>query len=194
MQKAKDHLSRDPIMFSLIEKFGDIEMNYESNPFDDLVFSIISQQLSDKAASTIAKRFVTLTGGTPFNPFTIIGLKDEQIREVGISFSKIKYIKEVATAVGEGRLDFISMHTMSDEEVIYQLTKIKGIGKWTAEMFLMFTLKRDDVFSLGDAGLRRAVSNLYYVSANDLPAIEKLSLRWKPYRSFASRYLWKSLG
>lgn len=190
----KQSLASDPVMLTLIEKYGDIDTDYQSSPFDDLVYSIISQQLSDKAATTIAERFAKLAEETPLNPFKVQGIPDEQMREAGISYSKISYIKEVARAVSEGRLDFIRMNTMDDEEVIFELTKIKGIGRWTAEMFLIFTLKRDDIFSLGDAGLRRAVSNLYYVSSNDIEAIEKISLRWKPYRSYASRYLWKSLG
>lgn len=190
----KEHLSKDPIMLALIEKYGDLDLTYESSPFDDLVYSIISQQLSDKAASTIAARFAKLVGETPFNPFKIQGIPESEMREVGISHSKIAYIKEVAQAVSEGRLDFGLMEKMDDEQVIFELTKVKGVGKWTAEMFLIFTLKREDVFSLGDAGLRRAVSNMYYTSPNDLEAIEKISLRWKPFRSFASRYLWKSLG
>ena len=190
----KQHLSADPVMLALIEKHGDITMDYESNPFDDLVYSIISQQLSDKAATTIAERFVKLAGETPLNPFKVQGIPDVQMREAGISYSKISYIKEIARAVSEGRLDFQSMNKMDDDEVIFELTKIKGIGRWTAEMFLIFTLKREDIFSVGDAGLRRAVSNLYYVNPNDIEAIEKLSLRWKPYRSYASKYLWKSLG
>lgn len=190
----KQHLATDPVMYSLIEKYGDLDLNYTSSPFDDLVYSIISQQLSDKAASTIAARFVKLAKETPFNPFKVQGIPDVEMREAGISYAKIKYIKEIAQAVSEGRLDFLAMEKMEDEQVIFELTKIKGIGKWTAEMFLIFTLKREDVFSLGDAGLRRAVANLYYASPNDLEAIEKISLRWKPYRSYASRYLWKSLG
>jgi DNA-3-methyladenine glycosylase II len=190
----KQHLATDPVMASLIEKHGELDLNYESSPFDDLVYSIISQQLSDKAASTIAARFVKLAGETPFNPFKVQGIPDVEMREAGISFAKIKYIKEIAQAVSEGRLNFQAMEKMEDEQVIFELTKIKGIGKWTAEMFLIFTLKREDVFSLGDAGLRRAVSNLYYANPNDLEAIEKISLKWKPYRSYASRYLWKSLG
>ena len=190
----KNYLAQDPVMKNLIEKHGDIDTSYDTSPFDDLVYSIISQQLSDKAAATIAKRFALLVGGAPFNPFAVMEIPDARVREAGISFSKISYIKEVARTISEGKLDFQQLGNMDNDQVIFELTKIKGVGKWTAEMFLIFTLKREDVFSLGDGGLRRAVSNLYYVSVNDLSEIEKISLRWRPYRSYASRYLWKSLG
>lgn len=190
----RNYLSKDPVMNALVQKHGELDMDYKTNPYDDLVYSIISQQLSDKAASSIAKRFSTLAGGAPFNPFSVIGIADKKMREAGLSYPKISYIKELSSVVSEGRIDFQELAKKQDEEVIFELTKIKGIGRWTAEMFLIFTLKREDVFSLGDGGLRRAVANLYYVSPNDIEAIEKISLRWKPFRSYASRYLWKSLA
>lgn len=192
-KKVAEHFSIDPTMLNLIEKYGELDWNYNSVPFDDLVSSIISQQLSTKAADTIYKRFLGLVGGEPLDFETILKTDDETLRGAGISYSKIKYIKAISYATKIGELDFEAMNNMSDEEVIFELTKIKGIGRWTAEMFLIFTLKRPDVFSIGDAGLRRAMVNLYRVDEKDLQKMEIITSKWSPYRSYASRYLWKSL-
>lgn len=188
-------LQQDPILAAIIEKHGVLEETEEvRDVFTHLVQQIIGQQLSGKAADTIEGRFRSmLKEKDPFSPSEILTLDDEAIRKAGLSYSKIKYIKGLAQAVKSGELDLTIIDKLSDEEVVIHLTKIKGIGKWTAEMTLMFTLRRPDVFSLGDNGLVSAISKLYGVDKKDLKAIEQISLRWKPYRTYASRYLWKSL-
>lgn len=180
-------------MKTLISSYGELLFDWESNLYENLIDSIISQQLSVKAAATISKRFKALFGETFPRPKQILEMPDEKIRECGISYSKIKYIKGICEAIEKGELDLEKLPNLSDEEVIAELTKLKGIGRWTAEMTLMFTLKRLDVFSMGDLGLRNAVAKLYNVDRDDLKKIEEISGNWKPYRTLASRYLWKSL-
>jgi DNA-3-methyladenine glycosylase II len=191
--KATIHLSKDPIMKKLIDTYELPGWSYDKNLFLELVESIIGQQLSVKAADTINKRFKEAVGSDAPTPEQILAVDDDTLRAAGNSYSKIKYIKGICTAVISKEIDFESMRELSDEEVISELVKLKGVGPWTAEMFLMFSLGREDVFSLGDLGLRNAVARQYGVDRDDLKAIEKISQRWNPYRSLASRYLWKSL-
>ncbi len=191
---AVRHLSKDKKLGSLIKKHGELEWDWESDLFFDLIESIISQQLSGKASATIFGRFKKLFTTKKFpSPSDILKISDEKIRACGISFAKIKYIKGLCQAILDGNLNLDKLPLLSDEEVITELIKIKGIGKWTAEMVLMFSLKRMDVFSIGDLGLRTAVSKLYNIKKEDAKKIEKLSLKWSPYRTIAARYLWKSL-
>ena len=188
-------LKKDPIFKNLIEKYGVLETTDEvRDVFTHLVGQIIGQQLSGKAADTIEGRFrKLLKTEDPYSPNEILQLDNEKVRAAGLSYSKIKYIKGLAKAVVDQGLDLTIIGKLSDEEVIVNLTKIKGIGRWTAEMTLMFTLRRPDIFSLGDNGLVSAISKLYGVDKKDLKTIEKISEKWKPYRTYASRYLWKSL-
>lgn len=180
-------------MKALIKEHGRLDWSWESEPFEDLVSSIIGQQLSNKAADTIYSRFLKKLKVRKPKPDKILEMEDDSLRECGISYSKIKYIKGLSNAVLNKDLEMEKLSEMTDEEVVKELTKIKGIGEWTAEMFLMFSLKRPDVFSVGDLGLRNAASNLYGVDRDDRDSIEKVSLRWKPHRTSASRYLWRSL-
>ena len=121
-------------------------------------------------------------------------MPDEKIRSTGPSWSKVSYIKNIARAVVSGNLDLQKINEKSDEDVIVELTKIKGIGRWTAEMFLMFTLGREDIFSYGDLGLRKGIMKLYgYKKEPTVKQMEKLTNRWKPYRTYAARILWRSL-
>ncbi len=160
---------------------------------EELIEAIINQQLSGKAADTIYKRFLALFKSTKFpKPEQILKLDVEKLRAAGMSYSKANYIKNIAQAFKNGQLNIKKIQAMPDEEVITELTKIKGVGKWTAEMILIFTLNRQDVFSLGDAGLRRAIKNLYGLT--DEKKILKLSENWKPNRSLACWYLWQSLN
>ena len=188
-------LATDPVLKTLIDIHGELDIDGQSRDiFTDIVRQIIGQQLSGKAADTIEGRFKKLLKKTnPFSPSEILKLDSEVIRAAGLSYSKIKYIKGLAHAVIEKDLDLTTIEKLSDEDVIVHLTKIKGIGRWTAEMTIMFTLRRPDVFSLGDAGLRNAIHKLYGIATDDLDRISALSMTWKPYRTFASRYLWKSL-
>ena len=192
---------RDRILNQLIEKYP--APNFRKEPdklFENLIASIISQQLSIKAADTIFLRFRNifttyhpkLVSGSSFpTPHDILRTSDETMRAIGISFQKISYIKSVADACRSGLIDVQKMQTMSDEEIIVTLTQIRGIGKWTAEMILIFTLGRPDVFSVDDLGIRNAITKLYGMT--DKKDMVKLAENWKPYRSTACWYLWKSL-
>jgi DNA-3-methyladenine glycosylase II len=163
--------------------------------FEALVEAIVSQQLSIKAADTIFARFVALTPGRTFPPpRAIIKMPVAKMRKCGLSKMKVSFIKDLARKTLDGSLNFKTIDTLSDEEVIEHLTSVKGIGRWTAEVFLIFFLRRDDVFSYGDLGLRNAMQRIYKMKRPPTPRqAEKIIARWKPYRSLGSRYLWASL-
>ncbi len=192
---------KDPILNKLVKKYGTPNNFRDRSEFlyEELVESIIGQQLSGKAADTIFKRFLALykdkhlpTGRQEFpRPEELLKTDVEKLRSAGMSYSKASYIKNIAQAFKDKKLDAKKLKAMSDEEVKKELTKIKGVGNWTAEMILIFTLKREDVFSLGDAGLRRAIKNLYNIEKET--DILKLAEKWKPKRSYACWYLWRSL-
>jgi DNA-3-methyladenine glycosylase II len=183
----------DPILQKLVKKYPAPHFADNTNKlYEDLVESIISQQLSVKASDTIYRRFKALFGkDTCPTPKEVLAMQDEQLRTAGISFQKISYIKSVADAFISDLIDLEKIKKMSDEEVIAALTQIRGVGKWTAEMILIFTLNRPDVFSLGDLGLRNAITKLYGIT--DQKKMLELSETWKPYRSTACWYLWRSL-
>jgi DNA-3-methyladenine glycosylase II len=184
----------DPVLQTVATQIGELpEIAVTENLFVDIVSSIVGQQLSVKAADTIWKRFETLFPEKKVTPEAVLLLSDQEIRDVGCSFSKIKYMKGLAQLVVEKKIDLSGLLSLNDEEVITELTKVKGIGRWTAEMILIFSLARPDVFSLGDLGLKTAVARLYSVEREDLKKIEEISLKWSPNRSLASRYLWRSL-
>lgn len=188
--------SVDPILAKVIAQI-DIPQNKrrKANHFRALVQSIIAQQLSDKAADTLILRFKKLYPGKPFpRPEDVLATPDDAIRTAGLSYSKASYIKDLAQRIVDKRLNLRRISKLSDEEIITVLTEVKGIGKWTAEMFLMFSLERPDVFSHGDLGLRNAIKRLY--GFKDTPSeqqIEKIVCKWSPHKTLACRYLWKSL-
>lgn len=195
LREALLHLQKDPVIKSLVKDYMIDEWNkYGNYLFIDIIDAIISQQLSGKASEAISKRFKSLFKTERIGPIDVLSMSDEALRGCGLSLTKVSYIKGLAKAVNEKLIDIDNMRKLSDEKVIAELVKIKGIGRWTAEMILLFSLQRPDIFSLGDLGLRTAVSKLYGVDRNDFEKIEKISLRWSPYRSIASRYLWKSLS
>lgn len=188
-------LSKDPVMKKLIKEHGEIELpDRTTHLFEDLVDSIVSQQLSLKAAATIFKRFTSLfpEGSFP-SPQAILEVPDKDIRSRGLSFSKIRYIKGICSEIIEGRLVLEELWDLSDQDAKAKLVALKGIGEWTAEMILMFSLGREDIFSVGDMGLKNAIQALYGIDKTDKKAILALSEKWAPYRSWACRYLWKSL-
>jgi len=192
--KVIKHLSRDKKMASLMEKHQIHLPVGTENYFSDLVETIIGQQLSVKAAKTIHTRFKTLfSNELEINAQDILDTPDEKMRETGISRQKIVYLKHLSSLVSSGELNLINLQKLSDDEIINLLTKVKGIGRWTAEMFLIFTLGRQDIFSVGDLGLKNAISNIYKIDKSDYSAILKISQKWSPYRSIASLYLWRSL-
>jgi DNA-3-methyladenine glycosylase II len=194
MSPSHTHLSQDPVMKKLIQRCGEIEVVPSSTDhFTDLIDTIISQQLSIKAAATIFGRFKALLNKYPFDPQEVLDLDPERARGAGASYAKIRYAKNIAQAVKDGALELSRFHEMSDQEILAELVQIKGIGPWTAEMFLMFTLGRPDIFSYGDLGLRNAITKLYGIEGSQRQQVEELALTWAPYRTTASRYLWKSL-
>ena len=161
--------------------------------FSEIIETILGQQLSGKAANTIIGRFKDIYGGRHPKVEELLKTKDQKIRDCGTSWSKTSYIKNVAEAVKKKELDLKKMSTMSDEEVKETLLKIKGIGNWSAEMVLMFTLRRPNIFSPGDMGLQNAMYKHYKVKKGDLSKMLKIAKQWEPHRSLACRYLWRSL-
>lgn len=196
---ALDHLRQDPVMAALITRIKLNRWPKQDNRklFQHVIEAIVSQQLSDKAATTIINRFISLFDpkGKRFPKVgEILKMPDRKIRASGISWAKVAYIKDFCRATQDGRVELDKLPKLSDEVVIEELTQVKGIGRWTAEMILIFTLRRPDVFSLGDLGLRTAVARLYKVDRDNFKKIEKITLGWRPHRSLASRYLWRSLA
>ena len=190
---AHKHLSNDPVMKKLIKQFDLPAWSYNGDLFLDLIGSIIGQQLSVKAGTTIENRFLDLFPKRKPTPKQILKTPDEKLRKCGMSYGKIKYIKGICTAVIKKQVNFESLREMEDEEIIVELVKLKGVGRWTAEMFIMFCLGRPDIFSFGDLGLKNAVAKHYGIDRDDLKNIEKITIKWSPHRTLACRYLWKSL-
>jgi DNA-3-methyladenine glycosylase II len=194
MKKALDHLkSADVLMASIIERVGPCRMTYREPTFEALARAIVFQQLSTKAASTIYGRLEQAAGGR-ISPEAIQQLSVPEMRQAGLSKQKIGYIRDLAEHAISDKLDFSMLPAMEDEDVIVALTDIKGIGVWTAHMFLIFALRRPNVLPVGDLGVRMAIKQLY--KKRKLPLakdIEKLAKSWHPYCSFASWYLWRSL-
>ena len=194
--KAVAHLKRnDPVLKVLIEGIKLRELSRDAGHFEALVEAIVSQQLSVKAADTIFKRFVALTPGKKFpTPREILKMPVGKIRKAGLSRMKASFLKDLSKKILDRTVDFKKIDTWADEEVIEHLTAVKGIGLWTAEMFLIFSLGRADIFSYGDLGLRNAIKKVYKLKKQPTERqAEKLAAQWKPYRSLASRYLWASL-
>ena len=193
VKKANTVLQKDPVMRRLIKQHSLSSLEKKTNFFAALTYEIIGQQLSGKVARIIYKRFLDLFGKKLPEPKQILKINDTKLRSCGCSWAKVKYLKSLAECINNGQLNLKSLHKLPDKEVYEQLLKVKGIGPWTAEMFMIFTLQRPDVFSVGDLGLRTAIARLYGVRRDKLKKIEKISGRWQPFRSFACRYLWKSI-
>jgi DNA-3-methyladenine glycosylase II len=186
--------NQDRVIFGLIEKNKLLKLKNNTAYFEHLAESIVCQQLSEKAGATIWKRFQELFPGKIVTPQSVKLKNIEELRPSGISFAKAGYIHNLADAFINQIITPEKFADYTDEQVISQLILVKGVGRWTAEMFLIFSLGREDVFSFGDAGLVRAVNNLYG-KGKKLPVkqIEKIVRKWSPYRSYASLLLWKSL-
>jgi len=190
---AISFLRKDPVLFDIIEMVGEFKLKKKSQHFAVLVESIISQQLATGAADAIFKRFKGLYPKFP-TAAEVLGTRKSKLRTVGLSGMKVEYLKDLAKHVETGKLDMKAISKMSDEDVIANLTQVKGIGRWTAEMFLIFSLGRMDVFPVGDLGLRRGVQIAFSLKEMPKPKeTEKFGDRWRPYRSVATWYLWKSL-
>jgi DNA-3-methyladenine glycosylase II len=221
MRKAVNHLQKsDPVLRAIIERIGPCRMQFGPPEFHSLAEAIVYQQLNGKAAVTIFKRFAALAGD-PLTPQGVLKLSDEQMRSAGLSKQKSAYLKDLAAKTASGLLEFSRLSDLPDAEVIEHLTQVKGIGVWTAQMFLMFSLKRENVLPTGDFGVRMAMYKHYLdvqrakaaakksstgkksASAKKgrkrkikLPTpeqMEKIAKCWEPYRSVACWYLWQSL-
>jgi DNA-3-methyladenine glycosylase II len=191
--KAVGFLKQDPNLARIINHVGDYQVKKRNNHLAVLVESIISQQLATAAADAIFARFKKLYPKFP-TPSQILNTKDAKLRAVGLSGMKIEYLKDLAQKIEEKKLKMKLLPKMADDEVIEHLTQVKGIGQWTAEMFLIFSLGRLDVLPTGDLGLRKGVQMAFSMSELPKPKeVEKIGMRWKPYRSVATWYLWKSL-
>jgi len=189
-------MRRDPVIATLIRQHGEcgLAKSQRADPFHALLHAIIAQQLSTKAAKTIEGRFSALFDGGP-TPAAVAHVSDEQLRAVGLSGQKVKYIRDLCARILDGSLNLDTLTSLPDDEVIDALTSVKGIGRWTAEMFLMFRLHRPDVLPVGDLGIVKAVQRAYRLRALPTPArLTKLGEAWRPYRSVACWYLWASLA
>ena len=194
-KNVNEHFRKvDPILYPVIEKVGVFGPKVSDDHFSELCEIIINQQLSDKAAATIFGRFRKLFPQEKITPQALLKLAAEKIRSCGTSNAKVSFLKDLAAKVLPEELRLDQLNKLSDDLIIKKLTKVKGIGPWSAEMFLMFSLGRDDVFSHGDLGLRNAIKKLYkFKKEPTKKQIEKIVEKWKPYRTYACRILWKSL-
>jgi 3-methyladenine DNA glycosylase/8-oxoguanine DNA glycosylase len=188
------HLKKsDPVLRAIIERVGPCRMEFGPPEFSSLAEAIIYQQLNGRAAATIFKRFAALAGD-PLTPEGILKLTEAQMRGVGLSKQKSAYLKDLAAKTHDGWLDFARLAHASDEDVIEHLTQVKGIGVWTAHMFLMFSLRRPNVLPTGDYGVQVAVKKHYKKRKLPKPKeMAKIAKCWEPYRSIACWYLWRSL-
>jgi DNA-3-methyladenine glycosylase II len=214
MRKAVGHLRKsDPVLQAIIERIGPCRMQFSEPQFHSLAEAIVYQQLNGRAAETIFKRFAALAG-EPLTSQGILKLKDEQMRSAGLSKQKTAYLKDLAAKTDAGVLDFARLHMLPDAEVIEHLTQVKGIGVWTAQMFLIFSLRRQNILPTGDFGVRMAMYKHYLevqraragkksavakkgrkrkITLPSAQQMEKIAKCWEPYRSVACWYLWRSL-
>jgi DNA-3-methyladenine glycosylase II len=201
--RREELAASDPVMADLVERIGPIDLakrlrrRKEERPadaFGALLRSIVGQQLSTKAARAIYLRMLDLFDGPP-TPEAMLALSEEELRGVGFSRRKVEYVHDLATHVLDGELQLDHISTLEDEEAIAAIASVRGLGRWTAEMFLLFHLGRPDVISGGDLGIRKAIMVEYGLVGMPTPTeVEERSLRWKPNRSLASLYLWESLA
>ena len=184
----------DPVLYQVSLNIERFELEIHPDPFLRLCRSIIGQQLSVKAAATIFARFERLFPKNKIKPRGLLKISDEKLRGAGISHQKISYLKDLAQKVMDRKLLLEKFEEIESEIVISELVKINGIGRWTAEMYLMFTLGRPDVFSYGDLGLQNAIKKTYKLKQKPtVKQMEKLSKKWVPFRTYAARILWDSL-
>jgi DNA-3-methyladenine glycosylase II len=195
MRKALNHLKKsDPVMRRIIERVGKYAIEYREPVFQTLVRSIVYQQLSGKAALTIFNRLAEACKADPITPESILKLRPARMRKLGLSGQKMTYIRELARMTRDGDVNFERCRTIEDAEVIDHLTRVKGIGVWTVQMFLIFALQRHDVLPTGDLGVRAAMKKAYGLEELPKPdEMERIAAAWRPYCSVASWYLWRSL-
>jgi len=188
-------MRRDPRLGALIKRVGRCALPdaRTREPFASLVRAILSQQLSGKAAETIHGRVLALVGGPDsMTPARLLAVDPTALRAAGVSRPKISYLRDLASRVEDGRLDLIALETQSDDDVIAAITAVKGMGRWSAEMFLMFRLNRPDIFPVGDLGIVKGVQKLTGMKRRPAPrTMMRLAEMWRPYRSIAAWYIWR---
>ena len=190
----------DPVLRAIIDRYGpdglyERREGGQAEHYGALVRAIVGQQLSTKAAAAIYRRLTDRFGGREPTPQEILADDPEELRSVGLSRAKVAYLRSLAEHVINGSLELDRLDSLSDEEVIAELTAVKGIGDWSSHMFLMFHLERPDVLAVGDLGIRKAMMVAYGLDALPLPpAMEEIAAPWRPYRTLACRYLWRSLN
>ena len=196
MRQAIIHLKQaDPILCEIIERVGPYRIQHAEPDFETVARSIVFQQLSGSSARAIFGRLKeTLGSDERMTPESILSLPLADARNAGLSQQKTNYLRDLAEKTQTGVIDFARLPRFSDEQVIEHLTVVKGVGVWTAQMFLMFALRRPDVLATGDLGVRSAIRKAYRLRSHPAPArVEKLGTKWRPYRSIACWYLWRSL-
>ena len=200
MNEAVEALrAADPVLRGLIDSLGPLDEEQRrrgrpADPYGALMRSIVGQQLSTKAARSIFERLTALFDGRAPTPAELLATDPEQIRGVGLSRPKVAYLRALAVRVEDGELELDRLSELPDDEVADQLTAVKGLGRWTADMFLIFHLGRSDVLPVGDLGVRRAVERAYALPGLPDPGtLTRLAEPWRPHRSLASLYLWRSL-
>jgi DNA-3-methyladenine glycosylase II len=195
MRRAILHLqSADPVLAGIIQRVGTYRIRFREPSFETLVKSIVYQQLSGRVAEVIFQRLRTAVPTGLLTPEAVMALRPARLRALGLSKQKTTYIRDLARQARSGLLDLEALRTLPDDDVIERLTQVKGIGVWTAHMFLIFALRRTNVLPAGDLGIRAAIRKAY--SLPDLPKpaeIAALGLRWHPYCTVAAWYLWRSL-
>jgi DNA-3-methyladenine glycosylase II len=196
MRRAILHLTQaDPVLGNIIERVGPYRIQYTPPDFETLVRSIVFQQLSGTSARAIFARLTQVAGASRMTPGSTLSLTPVDVRRVGLSQQKAKYLRDLAEKTQAGTIDFSRLPRLPDDEVIEHLTSVKGVGVWTAQMFLIFALRRPDVLATGDLGIRSAVRKAYRLRSLPTPAkVEKLGAPWRPYRTVACWYLWRSLN
>lgn len=194
LKESKYLIKKDKKLKLVIEQIGECTLGKSDNYFHSLCDAIVSQQLSVKAADTIFKRFLGLLDDKILNPENLIQIRHEELRAIGCSNAKAKYVINLAECCIEKIVDLENIHHLNDEEVITQLTQVKGIGRWTAEMFLMFSLNRLNVLPVDDLGIKKGFMKVYDLS--EMPTksqMNEIASNWQPYRTIGSWYLWRSL-
>jgi DNA-3-methyladenine glycosylase II len=189
-------MRRDPVLGAVIKRIGPcgLASSQDDDHFESLVSAIVSQQLSTKAAATIFGRVLDLFPGRRLvSPEALASRTDEALRGVGLSRQKVGYLRDLCAHLEDGRLRLDALDDLPDEDVIVQLTQVKGFGRWTAEMFLMFRLHRPDVLPVGDLGIVKALQRLYRLRKPTPKRMLEIGEAWRPYRSVASWYLWRTL-
>ncbi len=195
MRKAVEHLRQtDPVMAQLIAQVGPCRIRYLPADFETLAKAIVYQQLSGKVAAAIFRRLVEAAGNGRLTAEAVLHLHPAKMRAAGLSGHKIEYLRSIAREIRHGNLDLGSLGRLPDAEVIRRLTQLKGVGQWTAHMFLIFALRRKDVLPAGDLGIRVAIQKAYGLRRLPSPReVEEMARPWRPYATVASWYLWRSL-